>query len=452
MSHDEAITTSDEMGQIDLRVFQLSIQLPDIIDQFRTVLTQMKTSDISLEDGTRKYTDFINAIIQNAFTPEVQQIAANQKKQKQQKEVNNVLNEVITTEEEFMNCMVTYLKNYGRILMKSKTVGVHVKNIEIVVLKIVALSEKLVKILRNKDYEKLFDCVKDLSIYSNYCIFYERVVNLLPKARKEIPEIDLVTKNPEVKGLNVMDYLIKPVQHITKYPLFLNTLKNLMDGAQKKLVERLFDEVYDVLLDNNSTQKYFNSESEKEALLPKLKWKTDEVDLNNEFFMLKVSVKALTLIEKCAYFPMKDVNFGVLFSRHVVFGKEKGSKIYIEKVLNNIESFESFDDHLILQTADSTVSLSFNEKGDLQMFNIKIKEYLDSVSPNLRLRLTQSPSVENLLSINRQRRPSEAGVEQHIKLSPDCSPREIEKRKKVVKQLHRTLTSTATHRPNISMF
>lgn len=96
----------------------------------------------------------------------------------------------------------------------------------------VLLSDMEEQASRPTEEQKLGDCFillsKCLVLYSEYCSNHPRAAQLIEKlvaSSKALRSfLDYATSQPELKGLGLQAFLIKPVQRICKYPLFLREL------------------------------------------------------------------------------------------------------------------------------------------------------------------------------------------------------------------------------------
>ncbi|EDR25089.1 hypothetical protein EDI_291860 [Entamoeba dispar SAW760] len=428
-------------SKINLRAFELSLHFPEIVQRYRDMMINNKSKKWEIvQKNVLEFKEFINTIINEAVQPEMIYLQSIEEKEMKNKEIKNIINEVIKTEEEYSKDITLYLKTYAKVLIKSKFVGELVRNSEVVLLNIIGLSNKISKILQSKNYSDLILCLDSLSVYDSYFIFYERIVSVMPKILKELPQLQEIKGRPEMKNLGVLDFLIKPIQRITKYPLFVKNLKeNVEDLKDKNLLEFLDNYLNEQLNKSNSSQKCFSSEKEKEIILPLLKWKGKCIDLSTSMFIIKSSIVSVTQIEKNTMFLLKEINYCILFDSHLLLSRIKGSKIYIEKVITSILLIEEFNDHITLHSRKNVLSICFISKADQRLWITKLKEFKENQDKliNSFHSLSSVSSLGNK-NLSHPRRPT-AGSFDSIKIENAITQQ----------NLHRTMSSASN--PSISL-
>ena len=81
-------------------------------------------------------------------------------------------------------------------------------------------------------------------LYAFYCRNYERALSTLATCRSKVPALsDFLNRQaalPQCRGLSLESYLIKPVQRLTKYPLFWKDLLKSVPHAhpQRAMLEK----------------------------------------------------------------------------------------------------------------------------------------------------------------------------------------------------------------------
>ncbi|EKE41142.1 hypothetical protein ENUP19_0144G0011 [Entamoeba nuttalli] len=428
-------------SKINLRAFELSLHFPEIVQRYRDMMTNNKSQEWEIvQKNVLEFKEFINTIINEAIQPEMIYLQHIEEKEMKNKEIKNIINEVITTEEEYSKDITLYLKTYAKVLIKSKFVGELVRDSEVVLLNIIELSNKISKVLKSKNYSNLILCLDSLCVYDSYFIFYERVVSLMPKILKELPQLQEIKGRPEMKNLGVLDFLIKPIQRITKYPLFVKNLKeNVENPKDKNLLEFLDNYLNEQLSKSNSSQKCFSSEKEKEMILPLLKWKGKGIDLSTSMFIIKSNIISVTQIEKNAMPLLKEVNYCILFDSHLLLSRMKGSKIYVEKIITSISLIEEFNDHITLHSRKNVLSICFVSKTDQKLWITKLKEFKEKQDKliNSFHSLSSTSSLGNK-NLSHPRRPT-AGSFDSMKIENAITQQ----------NLHRTKSSASN--PSISL-
>uniref|UniRef100_A0A6B2LBM9 DH domain-containing protein n=1 Tax=Arcella intermedia TaxID=1963864 RepID=A0A6B2LBM9_9EUKA len=105
-----------------------------------------------------------------------------------------------------------------------------------------------------------------LKQYTEYCANQPKALAMLRDLEKENAEFakftkDLMDNDPNVRGLSLLSFIIKPVQRLCKYPLLLRELINNTDPT---LAE--FKQLQEAAKKVNSTVDYVNEEQRKAEL------------------------------------------------------------------------------------------------------------------------------------------------------------------------------------------
>jgi len=154
-----------------------------------------------------------------------------------------IVEELLTTEKLYINDLHLTAKEFyvplkERRIIKDKEIRVIFSNMNVLLGVNVALLKELEKEAENPipPIGSTFCWMSDfLKMYSDYCNNQAEAFKILARCRKENPRFQQflleIAQKPELKGLQLNAFLIKPVQRITKYPLFLNELlKNTPDS------------------------------------------------------------------------------------------------------------------------------------------------------------------------------------------------------------------------------
>ncbi|XP_065653962.1 dynamin-binding protein-like isoform X2 [Hydra vulgaris] len=166
--------------------------------------------------------------------------------QKRKKNLCKIVEELITTEENFI-CDISFLTDKIKVKLENEeavNVNVLFGNLD----EILVVSQKLLLALKNACCDisdqisnKIASCFLALSMemkecYATYCQNYDDVQNLLEKFEEEPDIQQKISKAFLLEGNNfgsisLSSMLIKPVQRVLKYPLLLNELlKNSLDS------------------------------------------------------------------------------------------------------------------------------------------------------------------------------------------------------------------------------
>eukprot|EP00939_MAST-03C_sp_MAST-3C-sp1_P005103 g5103.t1 len=107
-----------------------------------------------------------------------------------------------------------------------------------------------------------------MSVYTTYCINYHNALKTVKRLKATntvfVQFLDSLASNVELRGLNLESLLIKPVQRICKYQLFLRDLLKSMDKEHKNrpLIEKALADVKqtatkvnDAMQENEATRK-----------------------------------------------------------------------------------------------------------------------------------------------------------------------------------------------------
>eukprot|EP01156_Anaeramoeba_ignava_P010083 Anaeramoba_ignava/a478821_33.p1 GENE.a478821_33~~a478821_33.p1 ORF type:complete len:749 (+),score=244.33 a478821_33:215-2461(+) len=153
----------------------------------------------------------------------------------------NVIMELVQTEEQYNKDLEVIIENYLKPL-KQKSI-VNEKDIRAmfsVITEIYGLNQQILQSLKQEypgendeagkmNVGKIFmQYVNFLKIYTQYCANHSQSMNIVAKySKKDSFENFLQHQKetiPECKGLGVLDFLIKPIQRICKYPLLFKEL------------------------------------------------------------------------------------------------------------------------------------------------------------------------------------------------------------------------------------
>jgi len=147
-----------------------------------------------------------------------------------------VLDEIVTTERDYVNDLrvvrdlyIKKLEDYG--LMQRDQKDAIFGNIEGLIPLHEDLLEKLEKEYKSKtpDFGKVFEEIcPNFTVYSNYCTSQSSAAEVIEEYATQNPNFGLCLEELKTddiaKGLDLSDYLIKPMQRICKYPLLLREL------------------------------------------------------------------------------------------------------------------------------------------------------------------------------------------------------------------------------------
>eukprot|EP01119_Soliformovum_irregulare_P010085 TRINITY_DN2464_c0_g1_i1.p1 TRINITY_DN2464_c0_g1~~TRINITY_DN2464_c0_g1_i1.p1 ORF type:complete len:1117 (-),score=381.50 TRINITY_DN2464_c0_g1_i1:42-3215(-) len=156
----------------------------------------------------------------------------------------NVINELISTERDYvrdLKLVETYFLKSLREneIIDAQTISSIFMNVELLININKEMLDKLEQRIEESSsrYWLIGDILLSMAdyfkMYTAYCSGYEQALQLIDKSL-HIPAFEKwwkeTHKNPELHGLSLRDYLVKPIQRICKYPLLVNQLlKNTND-------------------------------------------------------------------------------------------------------------------------------------------------------------------------------------------------------------------------------
>ncbi|KAJ6233259.1 faciogenital dysplasia protein [Anaeramoeba flamelloides] len=172
------------------------------------------------------------------------------------KKRKQVIIELVKTEEDYVNDLRTIIKHYldpitNQKIVKEKDIPLifsHTKMIETVNSMILDNLNKAYPQdedeIANMNVGKIFIQIAEfLKVYTQYCSNHENAVNTVVKYSSNSSFQQLIENNklniPQVRNLELLDFLIKPIQRICKYPLLFrellrSTSKNFPDYTDLK--------------------------------------------------------------------------------------------------------------------------------------------------------------------------------------------------------------------------
>ena len=190
------------------------------------------------------------------------------------KKRKNILNELIDSERNYINDLMIFKEYYNDSLSVIFSLYKDNPNMSFVLMQseVVVMIGKINKEVFGPILDlplsqltvQLLDSVfnefmKKANIYSGFCCHYEDCVEKINQLRKEISKFDALLadcKGRSRKNLEMIDYLVKPFQRLTKYQLFLKSLvEALIDPAEVMLMEKTLAKITKVIDEVNSMKK-----------------------------------------------------------------------------------------------------------------------------------------------------------------------------------------------------
>eukprot|EP01103_Thecamoeba_quadrilineata_P016274 TRINITY_DN5397_c0_g1_i1.p1 TRINITY_DN5397_c0_g1~~TRINITY_DN5397_c0_g1_i1.p1 ORF type:complete len:724 (+),score=162.54 TRINITY_DN5397_c0_g1_i1:74-2245(+) len=162
------------------------------------------------------------------------------RKEKVQTKRANILNEIITTERDYVKDLQLLVNNFLKPMKKfqvidSVQVGNLFSNVEIILginTQLLAELEEALTDTKAEDvivgvtFKKMSDFMK---MYATYCVNQPKALETLEECKQKSTFVNFLEEcqaNPAVRGLNLFSFIIKPVQRLCKYPLFFKDLLN----------------------------------------------------------------------------------------------------------------------------------------------------------------------------------------------------------------------------------
>ncbi|KAL7720939.1 DH domain-containing protein [Entamoeba marina] len=442
---------------IESRTFELSLHFSSIMDDFKQVLDGVNPDDLTT---TKLLIDNFLSKVSNvfigAFSPEFQMIEANDKEVKKFNEIKNIIHEIVTTELDYREDLILFNQFYGPLLKNSKIIGEEIKAIEIILLRIIALSTRICEVFDIKNYDHLLKLTEDLSCYGDFFVLYATVVQKMKMVKKEFPNLETIQlTNPKLKSLSVLDILIKPIQRLTRYPLFIKSLKPLLQNNTTiiDMLNTLEFELKNVLEKHNTQQKMLSSKTEKKLIIPNLKWKHQNVDLEKSTLLLVMPIQKLSQLTRNNTLTIKGVNMGILFENVILFVKAKAHKYEVLSVLYRVDIIEDCDDAVVLHSLENTLIIQFKTKMEQNQWINQLNQMNDSrkqsreIQKQRRQTMRISPTHQTY-SFNKdegqtkQRRPSDSTVKTILQLSSIKSFKSTKKRTSTINERRITTEDT----------
>ncbi|KAL7712809.1 DH domain-containing protein [Entamoeba marina] len=189
-----------------------------------------------------------------------------------------------------------------------------------------SLSSEISEMLSSKRetaIKELYEAVGKMDIYADYFVFYEKHSKELEDLKKHVEFDRLKEAIPQLRRLDAMDFLIKPIQRITKYPLFIKEAKPLfVDLLSLEYLPVLEKRVEETLKKQNEKQRQYLSNRMIQSLIPRLVWKKygEEVDLLKTESTIVLSQEEIE-IEGVKNKKRRDLNALYTFTNFIMIGK-----------------------------------------------------------------------------------------------------------------------------------
>ncbi len=73
-------------------------------------------------------------------------------------------------------------------------------------------------------------------VYTEYCLSYSSVLDIIEECQKssDLAKVFVECRRDDPHRLDISDYLIKPIQRLTKYPLLFKQAMKAFDSASKE--------------------------------------------------------------------------------------------------------------------------------------------------------------------------------------------------------------------------
>lgn len=268
-----------------------------------------------------------------------------------------------------------------------------------------------------------------LKVYAVYCSNQPRILQAMKDFCSKYPAFNKLVKDnfgKETRFLGLEDFLIMPMQRLTKYPLLLRSLRDAMpDNKEKELLSDVLTKITNiVLLINERTRKVENVQALAQVKSKIVNGDDHNIVTEDRIFLYEGKVK----VKRQTFSILKNVSiddsYGFLFNDKLLLCmKDENSAKYVVKSTISFENayefkFETPDINNILLTIYSTN----NDKDIEKKYKLKTLTEKDRDTWLNKLKIIQNQYLKR-----KKEAPSNKEFEDSIKDSQSSSNHKLNK-------------------------
>ncbi|EKE41505.1 hypothetical protein ENU1_053830 [Entamoeba nuttalli P19] len=384
----KVIYRKDKESETRRRTVVLSIEITRLLNEFQNIIEWYDGSKpeefIPIRD---EFIERVNGVVKEAFEKENKEIERREKEKKINKKREQIIEEIIKTENDYYQDIELIEKYYMPTLKKymkedGKKLEEKLKEIEEVSLEFNNILKKGKNII-----EEIYQRIEKLNVYEEYFILYHKNIKTFESIRKNEEFESIRNKNKELRQLDIMDFLVKPIQRITKYPLFIKEIKPLLVSIDTiELGSKIENKIQEVMKKQNENQRKYLSDEMIKEIEPRLSWK--ELGKNyslsksnvcllliNEDLIITETIKTTNEItdKKEEFNCMLTFTDFILFGRTKLLGKIKISK-YIELANCTLDTTNCKINDVILFYGTISYTIQFSDVSEKAIWVTKFNE------------------------------------------------------------------------------
>ncbi|EDR28453.1 hypothetical protein EDI_323950 [Entamoeba dispar SAW760] len=384
----KVIYKKDKETETRRRTVVLSIEITRLLNEFQNIIEWYDGSKpeefIPIRD---EFIERVNSVVKEAFEKENKEIERKEKEKKINKKREQIIEEIIKTENDYCQDIKLIEKYYLTTLKKymkedGKKLEEKLKEIEEVSIEINNIMKKGKNII-----EEIYQRIDKLKVYEEYFILYHKNIKVFENIRKNEEFENIRNKNKELRQLDIMDFLVKPIQRITKYPLFIREIKPLLVSIDTiELGSKIENKIQEIMKKQNENQRKYLSEEMIKEIEPRLNWKEfgknynlskSNVCLllfNENLFITETIRKTNDFLDKKEQFNcMLTFTDFILFGRTKLLGKIKICK-YIELINCTIDTTNCKPNEIILFYDTINYTIQFSDVSEKSIWITKFNE------------------------------------------------------------------------------
>lgn len=352
------------------RAIDLGTQLVRAMNDYQTLLGCFDANDpLSFIPLKQQFSQMIQRMVNQSFDFEDEAIERAAKEQRDKCKKKEIISEVLNTEKAYNSDLQLLLKYYIPPLLKTSINRDDIITMKNTLETMLLQSKHIIAIMQMTNTELLFkemcSCVDDFSIYSDYFIPYNKHIKALQFICNQ-PEFVTIRKSvSELRQLSLSDFMVKPLQRLTKYPLFLKELKPLLTNEEQQWMSVIETRMHDILEKQNIKQRKYLSDVMVKELEPRLYWKKygKQYNLQGESILLLENEHIQVVVSNVRDTKRYDALY--TFSDFIIIGSStKSNRIAVEDILLLCNCH--------LQEADHGTELQLTYVGDGRDMEIKV--------------------------------------------------------------------------------
>ncbi|ELP91273.1 hypothetical protein EIN_152600 [Entamoeba invadens IP1] len=364
------------------RTVALSVKLTRLMNDYQTLLECFDpTNPEGFQPLKDQFLEMVNTLVKQSFEPEDTSFERQKAVQRSQEIKSKILNEVFETEQAYNADLLLTLQYYIPLVQKElKSDGVE---FETILEKILYLSNDFVYVLENKKetiLEEIQTLIGRLDIYADYFALYHKNCKKLEEMRKMESFLKLKNNGLFLRKLDVMDFLVKPLQRLTKYPLLLKEAKKYLVAPNEiTWVTKVETRLQEVIQTQNERQRKFVSNEMLKNIEPKLNWKKHQkIDFTQADLLSESDVSAYEISKKEKILDkLLTFHDRILFAKSGVLGKYDVSDIvlFTEIELNTKSTVQKEVELKIKRENPKKYNITFKSQNEKSVWITKFKEF-----------------------------------------------------------------------------